>query len=274
MTRALMDLAPAEEILYVGDTGRYPYGTRDQAEVRGFARQISRLLVEDLGTKMVVVACNTATAAALDALRDELPVPVLGVIAPGLRAAAGATRNGRIGVIATEGTIASGAYQRAGAALGSAVELHCVAGPGLVELVEAGETDGDRALAVCGLRLEPLRRAGVDTLLLGCTHYPFLARTIADVMGRRVVLVSSAEETAFEVRSVLESTGRGRRAGGAAPRHRFWSSGEPALFVERGRRLLGPELDRAGHLAWHRSPAYGGAVRPGAGRRPMEARWA
>jgi glutamate racemase len=160
------------------------------------------------------------------------------------------TRSGRVGVIGTVGTVASGAYQRAVRATRAPVELTCASCPGFVELVERGETASDEAYVLAERLLAPLRTAGVDTLLLGCTHYPFLARTLGDVMGRDVVLVSSADETAFEMRTILEDTGLGRRsgAGGAKGRHRFVSSGDVAWFRQLGSRLLGPELD--GVEAW------------------------
>jgi glutamate racemase len=250
VARALIDLLPDEDVVYFGDTHRYPYGPRPLDEVREFAHQISRLLVDRHDVKMVVVACNTAAAAALDALRFDLDVPVVGVIDPGVRAAVRATRNGRVGVIGTVGTIASGAYQRAMASTRASVSLACASCPGFVELVERGETASDQAHVLAERLLAPLCEAGVDTLLLGCTHYPFLARTIADVMGRRVVLVSSADETAFEVRSILDDTGIGRRSGsgGGKGRHRFVSSGDVEWFRELGSRLLGPEV--AGVEAW------------------------
>lgn len=251
VVRALIDLVPGEDLVYVGDTGRYPYGPRPQEQVAAFAGQIARWLVGHEQVKMVVVACNTASAAALDLLRFEFSVPIIGVIEPGFRAALRATRNQRVGVIGTVGTVGSGAYQRAAPALRSGVEVSCLACPGLVELVEQDLVDGVAAHALVGTLLSPLRAAGVDTLLLGCTHYPFLARTIADVMGRQVVLVSSAEETAFEVRDILAQTGLGRRSAGSGKgEHRFYSSGDPAAFVELGGRLLGPELQRVEALSW------------------------
>ena len=249
VARALIDLLPDEDVVYIGDTGRYPYGPRPLDEVREFARQIATSLVETDGVKMVVVACNTAGAAALDLLRFELEVPVVGVIEPGIRAAVQATRNRRIGVIGTVGTIASGSYQRAVRAQRAGVELTCAACPGFVEFVERGETDSEQVHVLAERLLRPVKEAGVDTLLLGCTHYPFLARTIGDVMGRDVVLVSSADETAFEVRAILGDTGLGRRTPGKA-NHRFVSSGDVALFRRLGRRLLGPELDAVESRSW------------------------
>src|SRR5947209_7356928 len=249
VARAVIDLLPGEDVVYFGDTGRYPYGPRPLDEVTGYASQIADLLCGPFGVKLLVVACNTATAAALDVLAKDCPVPVVGVIEPGVRAAAKATRNRRIGVIGTVGTIGSGAYQTAVAAADASVRLACASCPGFVELVERGETATDQAYVLVERLLEPVRQAGVDTLLLGCTHYPFLARTIADVMGRDVVLVSSADETAFEVRDVLTDRGMDAVRPGTRPgRHRFISSGDVAWFKALGGRLLGPELD--GVEAW------------------------
>jgi glutamate racemase len=242
VARALIDLLPDEHIVYVGDTGRYPYGPRPASQVRAFSLQIARYLASEEDVKMIVVACNTAASAALPDLQDAMSVPVVGVIEPGLRAAVEVTRRRRVGVIGTVGTISSGAYQRAAAEMRVGVELVCAACPGFVEFVERGETSGDQVHVLAERLLLPVRAAGVDTLLLGCTHYPFLARTIADVMGRDVVLVSSADETAFDVRAILSATGLGRRAPGKGS-HRFVSSGDVGWFREMGRRLLGPELD-------------------------------
>ncbi len=245
VVRALIDLLPGEDLVYVGDTGRYPYGPRPLGDVSGFAQQITGKLVRDYDVKMVVVACNTAAAAALDLLRFEYDVPLVGVIEPGLRAATKATRTGRVGVIATIGTIASGAYQRAAAHLRRTppLDLTCAACPGLVEFVERGETSSEQAHVLAERLLAPVREAGVDTLLLGCTHYPFLARTISDAVGRAVVLVSSADETAFEIHAILADTGLGRRRAGSGTQ--TWiSSGDVDTFRAVGRRLLGPELDR------------------------------
>jgi glutamate racemase len=249
VARALIDLLPGEDLVYVGDTGRYPYGPRSLAEVRRFAEQITELLVSVHDVKMVVVACNTAAAAALELLRFQHEVPLVGVIGPGLRAAAQVTRTGRVGVIGTVGTIASGAYQRAASSLRLPVplDLTCAACPGFVEFVERGETTSDQVHVLAERLLAPVRDAAVDTLLLGCTHYPFLARTISDAVGRDVVLVSSADETAFEILGILERTGLGRRSAKAATQ--TWiSSGDTDRFRHLGRRLLGPEIDRV--QAW------------------------
>ena len=250
VARAVFDLLPDEDVVYIGDTGRYPYGPRPQAEVRRFARQLAWTLVKEHDVKLVVVACNTASAAALDDLAAELPVPLVEVIDPGARALVQATESGRVGVIGTVGTISSGAYQRAVEATGAPVRLTSAACPGLVEFVERGETSGDQVTILVERLLAPVRAAGVDALLLGCTHYPYLARVIGEVMGRDVVLVSSADETAFEVRRLLTDLDL-RRAGGPGGRraqHRFYSSGDVSWFQDLGRRLLGPELATAVQL--------------------------
>lgn len=265
VARAVIDLMPNEDLVYMGDTGRYPYGPRPLGEVRGFAKQIARHLIDEFDVKLLVVACNTASAAALDALQATSAIPVVGVIDPGVRSLVAASRTGRVGVIGTVGTIASGAYQGAvaaiarGAGRGSTgvedIDLTCSACPGLVEFVEKGETSTDQVHVLLERLLVPMRQAEIDALLLGCTHYPFLARAISDVMGREVVLVSSADETAFEVRRFLIDAGlarepRGGACGEPAVVHRWLSSGDVAKFVELGRRLFGPELGGAEAVMW------------------------
>ncbi len=245
VARSLIDLLPHEHLVYVGDTGRYPYGPRPAHEVLGFATEIGDHLTTAVGCKMLVVACNTAASVAMTALTERSGVPVVGVLEPGMRAAAKASRNGRVGIIGTVGTIGSGAYQELARAMAPEVEVTCAACPGFVEFVERGETDGDQVHVLAERLLAPLREAEVDTVLLGCTHYPYLARTIGDVMGRDVVLVSSADETAFDVRALIDRLGIGRPSTAPAPRHRWLSSGDVDWFVEMGQRLLGPELDSA-----------------------------
>jgi glutamate racemase len=259
--RSLIDLLPGEPMLYFGDTGRFPYGPKPADEVLKYALQIADLLVER-GAKLLVVACNSAAAAALERLQSTLDIPVIGVIEPGLRAALRATRNGRIGVIGTVGTISSGAYQRvareaqasrvAREAQASRVELTCAACPGFVEFVEAGDIDSDQVHVLAERLLAPVRAAGIDTLVLGCTHYPLLARTIGDVMGRDVVLVSSADETAFAVRDLLGPRSRSALPGssGSGPQHTFMTSGDVATFRSLGARFLGPEVALVEEWSW------------------------
>jgi len=252
VARAVIDLLPAEDIVYVGDTGRYPYGSKPQADVAAYARQIAQFLIDTHDAKVIVVACNTA-ASAVD-LASELSVPVVGVIEPGARALVHATRSGKVGVIGTVGTVGSGSYQRAVAAAAGdididvdasvRIELACAACPGFVEFVERGVVTGDEITVLAERLLAPVREAEVDTLLLGCTHYPYLARVIGEVMGSEVVLVSSADETAFALRSLLDEQGL-TRGGDRVGSHTFLSSGDVEWFRALGRRLLGPELTEA-----------------------------
>jgi glutamate racemase len=247
--RALIDLLPDERIVYFGDTGRFPYGPKPRDDVLKYSLEITDVLL-DHDIKTLVVACNSAAAAALTVLDEQLDIPVLGVIEPGLRAAMRATRNGHVGVIGTVGTIASGAYQEVVAASGAEIALTCAACPGFVEFVEAGDVDSDQVHVLAERLLAPVRAATVDTLVLGCTHYPLLARTIGDVMGRDVVLVSSADETAFAVRALLEDAGLQAAAPPSDPRHVFLTSGPVETFRTLGTRFLGPEVARVEAHEW------------------------
>jgi glutamate racemase len=245
--RALLDLLPDQHLVYFGDTGRFPYGPKPADDVLKFSLEISDLLLAR-DVRMIVVACNSASAAALDQLRAHVSVPVLGVIEPGLRAAIGATRNQRVGVIGTVGTVASGVYQRTAANLAPNLTLTCAACPGFVEFVEQGDVGSDQVHVLAERLLAPVRGAGVDTLVLGCTHYPLLARTLGDVMGPEVVLVSSAEETAFEVRRTLGVPAHAPRR--ADRRVEFITSGDVATFRTLGARFLGPEVERVEAWSW------------------------
>jgi glutamate racemase len=243
--QSLVDLLPDEDMVYVGDTARYPYGERSVAELQSYARTIAAFLQEQ-EAKLIVVACNSATAAALDLLREEIPVPVIGVVGPGLRAAASVSRTHRAVVIGTTVTIASKIYESTAAELGLDLTLSTLACPGFVELVEEGTTDGPEAMQTVRDRLAPLLTSRVDTLILGCTHFPLLGRVISDVVGRNVALVSSADETAFEVRDLLERTGWLHERSGDG-RIRILTTGDPGRFREIGQRFLGvalPEVER------------------------------
>jgi glutamate racemase len=242
VARATIDLLPAEDLVYLGDTGRYPYGSKPHDEVRAHSLEIGRHLVEAYDIKLLVVACNTATAAALTALRDTLPVPVVGVIEPGVRAVLQATERGRVGVIGTVGTIASGAYDDAVGKVDPMVDLVTCACPGFVEFVERGITSGPQIEILAERMLAPVVAADVDALLLGCTHYPYLARAIAKVMGPDVVLVSSADETAFALADLLHASGLEHPDHARQGTHTFISSGDVRAFAAIGSRLLGPEL--------------------------------
>ncbi|MCL4449617.1 MAG: glutamate racemase [Actinobacteria bacterium] len=261
VARAVIDLMPQENLLYIGDTARYPYGTRPLEEVREFAYELADKLVNCYDVKMIIVACNTASAAAPDLVTHFADIPVVGVISPGIKAALRTTRNFKVGVIGTTGTISAGAYQKianhenlAKAAgnlvdsLRSPVELVCAACPGFVEFVERGETIGDQILVLAERLLAPVKAAGIDTLLLGCTHYPFLARVISEVMGPDVILVSSADETAFSVKELLQKYNLENRISSKPPTRRFISSGDVEWFSQLGRRLFGDDLGKVERL--------------------------
>ena len=206
VARATIDLLPAEDLVYLGDTARYPYGSRSSDEVRAFSMEIARHLVDRYRVKLLVVACNTAAAAgAIEDIAAALPVPVIGVIEPGVRAVTEVSATGRIGVIGTIGTIESGAYDAAVARIAPDASLVSCACPGFVEFVERGVTAGPEVELLAGRLLAPLLDTGIDALLLGCTHYPYLSRVIGETVGRDVVLVSSADETAFAVADLLDA---------------------------------------------------------------------
>ena len=250
VARAVIDVLPKESLVYIGDTGRYPYGPRPASEVREFALEIAWSLVNDHNAKAIVVACNTASAAAFNELAEVLPVPVVSVIEPGARALAVATTVRRVGVIGTVGTISSGAYQRALADVDASLELTATACPGFVEFVERGQTHGDEVVLLAERLLAPVINAGIDALLLGCTHYPYLSRVISEVMGAGVTLVSSADETAFALAEMLKHEGLLSESEQEGSRT-FLSSGDVEWFADFGRRLLGPELSSASQ--WQRS---------------------
>ncbi|MPZ74581.1 MAG: glutamate racemase [Nitriliruptorales bacterium] len=239
VARALMDLLPDERIVYFGDTARGPYGPRDLRQVREYTAQIVAWLAAQ-DAKLVVAACNTATAATLETNPLQFDVPVVGVIAAAVDTAVRSTRNGRVGVIGTQGTIMSGAYERAVAAAAPDVKLFSQACPRFVQLVEAGRTTDADVLVEVADQLAPLAAAGVDTLILGCTHYPLMTGVLSYVMGPDVLLVSSAEETARRVFGRLVDGGL--LAHVASAEHRFVASGDPGVFAGLATRFLGPRL--------------------------------
>jgi len=242
VARALIDLLPKESLVYVGDTGRYPYGPKPLSEVRGYAREITQWLIDKHDVKMVIVACNTASAAALDDLQALTDRRVVGVIDAGVRSVLAVSEHNRVGVIGTVGTISSGAYQLAVESVDPTVDLTCAACPGFVEFVERGELASDQVRVLAERLMSPIIDAKVDSLLLGCTHYPFLARTITEAVGRDVVLVSSADEVAFQVRAILEDEGTGRE--GPPVPAQFFSSGDVEEFARIGSMLLGADVGR------------------------------
>ncbi|MBF4160093.1 glutamate racemase [Nocardioides acrostichi] len=238
VTRSVIDQLPHESILYLGDTARQPYGPRPIGEVRDFALECLDHLVEQ-GVKALVIACNSASAAMLRDARERYDVPVVEVIFPATRRAVAASATGRIGVICTRSTAESMAYDDAFAAAPQ-VELVTSVCPRFVEFVEAGVTGGDELLEAAHAYLAPLVEAGVDTLILGCTHYPLLTGVISYVMGDAVTLVSSAEECAKDVYKMLVRTALMRADG--TPTYTFLTTGAPEEFTAIGRRFLGPEM--------------------------------
>jgi glutamate racemase len=254
---------PHESILYVGDTARCPYGPRPLDEVRRFVLQIGTWLTRH-DVKMLVIACNTGTAAGLVAAQQTFDVPVIGVVEPGARAAVKATRDRKVGVIATAATVESGAYSRAVRALDAGATVFSVATPKFVDMVEQGLRMGPGTLEewiadssdvfvrpafyeIVRDYLDPLKRTGVDTLVLGCTHFPLLAPAIGQVMGRKVRVISSAEETAREVAEMLRAR-RQLAPSGNVPRHRFVTTGDAEEFARLGARVLRRPIAKAEHL--------------------------
>jgi glutamate racemase len=241
VARAVIDQLPAERVVYVGDTAHSPYGPLRIADVRRYALEVCDSL-QERGVKALVVACNTASAACLPDIRERYPVPVVEVLRPAVRRAVAATRTGRIGVIGTRATIASGAYTDSFAAARD-VEVTAVACPRFVDFVERGMTSGRQILGLAQSYLEPLQLARVDTVVLGCTHYPLLAGVLQIVLGPEVTLVSSADETAKDLVRVLMDHHLARDPAGAphGP-HEFLATGDPEPFRRLGRRFLGPEI--------------------------------
>jgi glutamate racemase len=242
VVRELIRQLPDERIVYFGDTARLPYGPKSPDTVRRYSLEIGAWLVEQ-GIKVLVVACNTATAHALATLREHMPVPVIGVVEPGARAAVDATRSGSIGVIGTIGTINSGAYERAVRAMLPDATITTRACPLFVPLVEEGWTDREVTRMVAREYLSPLAAARVDAVVLGCTHYPLLKPILHEVLGDDVQLIDSAERTAFETGRVLRDAGLAAPAGGGGG-HRFIASDAPEQFLRLGQRFLGAAIER------------------------------
>lgn len=238
--RAILDQLPNESTIYIGDTARGPYGPRPLAEVREFALETLDFLVEQ-GVKALVIACNTASAAMLRDARERYKVPVIEVIQPAVRRAVAATRTGHIGVIGTRATIDSKAYLDAFAAAPQ-LQVTSIACPLFVEFVERGETSGAEITKIARDYLAPVMEAKVDTLVLGCTHYPLLTGVISYVMGEGVTLVSSAEETAKDLYRTLVENNLLRDARGGSPTHKFLATGDAKAFESLARRFLGPEV--------------------------------
>jgi glutamate racemase len=241
VARAVIDQLPAESIVYVGDTRNGPYGPRRIADVRALSLELMDSLVAEHQVKLLVIACNSASAACLRDARERYDIPVVEVILPAVRRAVAATRNGRIGVIGTAATISSRAYDDAFAAAPH-IEVTSAACPRFVEFVERGDTSSAELRRVAADYLEPIVASGCDTLVLGCTHYPLLTGVISLVVGDDITLVSSAEETAKDVYRELARDVGFRDEGLPPPRHVFLATGDPAPFGRLGQRFLGPEI--------------------------------
>jgi glutamate racemase len=231
---------PEENTTYLGDTARVPYGIRSPGTVTRYSFENTRFLLSQ-EIKMLVVACNTASAISLDEVKKEFPLPVIGVLEPGARAAAATTRSRKVGVIGTEATVGSGAYEKAIRRLGPDIEVTSVACPLFVPLVEEGWFDNDVADLVAARYLAPLRNRGIDTLVLGCTHYPLLKKVISRAMGNGVTLIDSATETAKETADVLTKLNWRRQGSGAVVR-KYFVTDTPARFEKVGKIFLGDAL--------------------------------
>jgi glutamate racemase len=245
VARAILDQLPNESTLYIGDTARGPYGPRPLAEVRDFALETLDFLVEQ-GVKALIIACNTASAAMLRDARERYSIPVIEVIQPAVRRAVAATRSGRVGVIGTRATIESRAYLDAFAAAPQ-LNIESIACPLFVEYVERGETSGEAITKVAREYLKPMIDADIDTLVLGCTHYPLLTGVISYVMGNGVSLVSSAEETAKDLYRVLVENDLLRGSSEKPSTHKFLATGDAQAFESLARRFLGPEVGSVQH---------------------------
>lgn len=241
VVREIRALLPNESTVYLGDTARVPYGTKSPSTVIRYALACAKVLL-DRGVKLMIVACNTASACALEPLRDSLDIPVLGVVEPGAREAASRTRNGRVGVIGTLGTIHSGEYEKAIRAIDPSIEVFGKACPLFVPLAEEGWIQGAVPRAVAKEYLSELRRAGIDTLVLGCTHYPLLRDAIAESVGSAITLVDSAAATARVARETLAALGEGVDDGREAT-HAFLVSDSPRSFSEVGQAFLAQPVE-------------------------------
>jgi glutamate racemase len=227
---------PHEDYVYLGDTANFPYGPKGLDEVRKLAFAAAERLVE-MGVKLIVVACNSATAAALSHLQATFSTPIVGVVMPGARAAVLATRNRRIGIMATEATVRSEAYQKALSSLDAGLEVTAVACPRLAPLIQNGDVFSEEVEAAAREYVAPLKEAGVDTVILGCTHYPMIARMLRRLLGPQVALIDSAEEIAREVGEILVRKGMENIVGREGD-YRFLASGDLVEFKEVGARFL------------------------------------
>lgn len=270
VAKEIASALPHEQIIYLGDTARCPYGPKDPADVRTYVLEICSFF-EKKGVKLIIIACNTATAAGLAIAQQVFSIPVIGVVEPGARAAVKATHNRKVGVIGTAGTIQSGIYSNAVRALDAGVTTYSVATPLFVDIVEEGllfdsqsnpHVEGETSdvyikpqfYEIARDYLKPLRSSGIDTLVLGCTHFPLLSTAIGQVMGKDVKLISSADETASEVRSTLNRRGDARTMG--FPQHQFFTTGSVEEFRKLGSRVFGREITDVQHISVEELETY------------------
>ncbi|WP_199425636.1 glutamate racemase [Thermaerobacillus caldiproteolyticus] len=228
VAKEIMRQLPKEQIVYLGDTARCPYGPRPEEEIRQFTWEMTNYLLQ-YDIKMLVIACNTATAVVLEEIREQLNIPVLGVVHPGARAALKMTKNEHIGVIGTIGTVKSGAYEKALKSINNRVHVESLACPKFVPLVESGNFEGDEAKEIVAESLEPLKSSDIDVLILGCTHYPLLSPLIKEYMGKKVKLICSGDETAREVSAILHHNHL-LHTGKRYNEHLFLTTGPKELF--------------------------------------------
>ena len=241
VVRQVSKLLPKEKLIYFGDTARVPYGSKSPRVVREFALQ-DALFLSDKKVKAIIIACNTASAEALELLQNEFDIPIIGVIKPGADAAATITKNGKIGVIGTYGTIASGAYKTELLAFDSSLEVESAACPLLVPLVEEGWESKDITKEIVREYLSPLMDKEIDTLILGCTHYPVLKPLIMEVVGEEVVLIDSAEASAVELERILNDKDLSAANEDISVEHEYYVSDFPFKFKETAERFLGKKL--------------------------------
>ncbi|AKS39135.1 glutamate racemase [Anoxybacillus gonensis] len=241
VAREMMRQLPKEQIVYLGDTARCPYGPRPREEIRQFTWEMTNYLL-GYDIKMLVIACNTATAVALEEIRDTLNIPVIGVIHPGARTALKITKNYHIGVIGTIGTVKSGAYEQALKSINSDVTVESLACPKFVPLVESGQFEGEEAKQIVAESLEPLKDRPIDTLILGCTHYPLLSPLIQQYMGDHVKLICSGDETAREVSTILHHSHL-LYTGNKRPKHIFLTTGSKEMFQQIASKWFGHPIE-------------------------------
>ncbi|MDT8317759.1 MAG: glutamate racemase [bacterium] len=242
---SIIKALPAEDTIYVGDTARVPYGTKSVTAVTNYSLEIGRFL-EKMDIKALVVACNTASAVALPKLKEAFNIPVIDMIDPAAGNAVETTQNGHIGVIGTEGTIKSGAYENKIKTFGQKIEVTSIACPLFVPLAEEGWIDNDVALAATRIYLEPFKRSKIDTLILGCTHYPLLKDTIREVIGDKIALIDSGETASLCLKEILKSEKKKEQE--TVPRRSYFVTDTPDRFLRLGKRFLGDEIDDVRHI--------------------------